>query len=75
MDSFVANDTLLGDTENLSPTPTTALRTTVIGEHQFGSMDVDKDFQSKDSPQDNQVMILSGPNSSGKSIYLKQVCS
>ncbi|KAF9961209.1 MutS protein msh5, partial [Modicella reniformis] len=76
VDSFVANDTLLGEIESSYSTAVAATAASSIAvtvDRRVRDVDTDMEFQSEGDFQDNQVMILSGPNSSGKSVYLKQV--
>jgi hypothetical protein len=73
VDSFVANDTRLGDFEKSSSTAAVASSTTATGDQQLGDTITDVGSNSEEAFQNNQVMILSGANSSGKSVYLKQV--
>ncbi|KAF9106612.1 MutS protein msh5 [Mortierella sp. AM989] len=70
VDSFVANSTHLGELEGLhSSTRVDETNSTAAS----CLLDIEVQTQSERECADNRVMILSGPNSSGKSIYLKQV--
>ncbi|KAF9933799.1 MutS protein msh5 [Linnemannia zychae] len=63
VDSFVRNNTCVGGTEKYF----SALNEKTDGETSSYSL-------KTDNPQlENRVMVLTGPNSSGKSVYLKQV--
>ncbi|KAK3841818.1 MAG: DNA mismatch repair protein MutS, partial [Linnemannia gamsii] len=64
VDSFVRNSTLIGGMEQgTHAAPSTTLETII--ESRLSETGV--------TPYENRVMILTGPNSSGKSVYLKQV--
>ncbi|KAF9193313.1 MutS protein msh5 [Haplosporangium sp. Z 11] len=80
--SFVTNDTLMGEIQNGGNETTTVPSTSEHKDHR--TTDQDTDIQSNSTSQaaqeqmekvhhDNKVMILSGANSSGKSVFLKQV--
>ncbi|KAF9348822.1 MutS protein msh5 [Mortierella sp. NVP85] len=73
VDSFVANDTQLGDFEKSSSTAAVASSTATTGDQQLGDTITDMGSNGEEAFRSNQVMILSGANSSGKSVYLKQV--
>ncbi|KAG0226923.1 MutS protein msh5 [Mortierella sp. GBA43] len=72
VDSFVTNDTLLGDAETPSSVAAIASSIGKTGDQQLSDPAVEEP-QVERLQHDNEVMILSGPNSSGKSVYLKQV--
>ncbi|KAG0248875.1 MutS protein msh5 [Mortierella polycephala] len=80
--SFVTNDTLMGEIQNCGNETTTAPST--LEHRDYRTIDQDADIQSHSNSQtaqekmektlhDNKVMVLSGANSSGKSVFLKQV--
>ncbi|KAI1310797.1 MutS protein msh5, partial [Mortierella claussenii] len=74
VDSFVANDTQLGEMHCVSSTQ--AVASSVRGtttDVMNDEVDSDVQLQSEQAGFDNRIMIISGANSSGKSVYLKQV--
>ncbi|ORZ26614.1 DNA mismatch repair protein MutS, partial [Lobosporangium transversale] len=74
VNSFVPNDTQLGELYTASSTR--AVASTAKGsatEHLIAEDIADVRYKNDPLPLNNQVMLLSGANSSGKSVYLKQV--
>lgn len=64
VDSFVTNNTQIGGMyQNSNSAPTAAA----------GASTSSRSSEIEGSRVENRVTILTGPNSSGKSVYLKQV--
>ncbi|KAF8938585.1 MutS protein msh5 [Dissophora ornata] len=73
VNSFVANNTHLGEPECISSTAAVASTTDAMTDRPITGVAMDAQSHSERDIVENRVMILSGANSSGKSVYLKQV--
>ena len=73
VNSFVANNTHLGEPERISSTAPAVSTADTMTDRPITDVATDAQSHSERDFAENHVMILSGANSSGKSVYIKQV--
>ncbi|KAG0369964.1 MutS protein msh5 [Gamsiella multidivaricata] len=71
--SFVANNTWLGEVKTPSSMSEVTSNPAEKEDQALTNVDADTWSQEDGASNNNRIMILSGANSSGKSVYLKQV--